>query len=82
MNHVSTFNENSDKYELLRPQYPEQLYGYLADLCEQREIVWDCACGTGQASRRLIDYFPQVEATDINKNQICNAFKHKPIALI
>lgn len=50
--------------------YPSALYAYLGQLCNTQARVWDCACGTGQASHGLRRYFKQIVATDISLNQL------------
>lgn len=55
------------------PEYPPQLFRDLSKLVPKGGIVWDCACGSGQASRSLADYFPKVVATDASAAQIKNA---------
>ncbi|WP_321392979.1 class I SAM-dependent methyltransferase [Emcibacter sp.] len=67
------FSTQSDSYGKFRPEYPEKLFEYLASLGPGRDLVWDCACGTGQASRSLAHYFDQVMATDGSRRQIDNA---------
>ncbi|MFC7049625.1 class I SAM-dependent methyltransferase [Emcibacter nanhaiensis] len=66
------FSTQSTSYGRFRPEYPEELFGYLAGL-GGRELVWDCACGSGQASRGLARYFSKVVATDGSAEQIANA---------
>lgn len=51
-------------YAARRPAYPEELFDYLATLCPRRELVWDCAAGSGQASVPLGRRFRRVIATD------------------
>ena len=68
------FSRQSDEYSLYRPEYPADLYKYLASLCNERELAWDCATGNGQAARGLSQYYTGVRATDASANQI-NAAK-------
>lgn len=76
---VETFNIESNKYEFSRPQYPDELFDFLSKIIPDNKLVWDCACGTGQASKSLINIFEKVKASDINKNQIRAAYKHENI---
>ena len=39
--------------------------------------MWDCGCGSGQASFDLADHFQQVVATDVNEKQLSHA-QRKP----
>ncbi|QDG94684.1 methyltransferase domain-containing protein (plasmid) [Rhizobium sp. NIBRBAC000502774] len=56
-----------------RPIYPRDLFAYLAAQCEQRVIAWDCGCGSGQASRGLLEHFDVVIATDPSSDQLSQA---------
>ena len=51
------FSKLAADYAAFRPTYPPALFEYLAQVCEQRRRVWDCACGTGQASVALAQHF-------------------------
>ncbi len=68
------FNHQSKLYASARPQYPPELFKWLASVTPGKEIVWDCGTGTGQAAIGLSKYFAKVEATDISPRQIENAF--------
>ena len=67
------FSTKSNDYATYRPSYPKALAEALANLCDDRSLVLDCACGTGQLSVVLSDYFKQVIATDASSAQIANA---------
>ena len=41
--------------------------------------VWDCACGTGQASVALAEHFESVIATDASPQQIAAAAPHSHV---
>jgi ubiquinone/menaquinone biosynthesis C-methylase UbiE len=73
------FSVNSEKYKKYRPEYPPALFTYLASISPTREIAWDCATGTGQTAKGLIQFFKKVVATDPSKSQIRNAEKRKGI---
>ena len=73
-------NENpffylADQYYRHRPTYPQEWYHYLAGLCEDQDLAFDCAAGNGQAALGLADHFSKVFATDVSKEQIANAFQ-------
>jgi SAM-dependent methyltransferase len=70
------FSKVSNLYADFRPQYPPQLFDYLADLAG-RSMAWDCAAGTGQATVELARRFDRVIATDASAEQIAAA---KPIS--
>jgi SAM-dependent methyltransferase len=73
------FSQLAAEYAAFRPNYPPALFEYLAQLCPQRRIVWDCACGTGQASVALAEHFDSVIATDASQQQICAAAPHSHV---
>jgi hypothetical protein len=51
----------------------------LAALAPARTIAWDCATGSGQAARGLVDHFDHVIATDASARQIEHAERHPRI---
>lgn len=67
------FNDKSHIYALARPHYPQSWYDFLANLIAPNAEVWDAACGNGQATYDLAQYFKQIYATDISENQIKHA---------
>lgn len=73
------FESKSDLYAAARPLYPDTLFEYIASLTDQHEAAWDCASGNGQAAIGLARHFDHVEATDVSKGQISNAFENKKI---
>ena len=40
-------------YVQSRPQYPGELFAYIASLTVKRKLAWDCATGNGQAALGL-----------------------------
>jgi SAM-dependent methyltransferase len=70
------FSSVASEYARYRPAYPPALFTWLASQCMRRERVWDCACGSGQASVDLAKYFDEVIATDANSEQIAHAAAH------
>lgn len=76
---ADTFNTDSASYAAFRPEYPAELFEFLAELCDDHLHVWDCACGNGQVSKSLVNYFSMVSATDISENQLKNAYQHPSI---
>lgn len=79
MNNAQTFSQSSDQYAKHRPQYPDELFAYLSQICQEHHRVWDCATGNGQAAVSLTNYFSRVEATDISEEQIKHAIPHPKI---
>ena len=73
MSVIDLFSDRSDLYAAARPQYPQDLYEFLASCVDTKERAWDCGAGNGQASVAIAEYFREVYATDISKSQIANA---------
>ena len=73
----STFNDHfapvSTHYACFRPTYPEALFVWLAATVPARELAWDCAAGSGQATLDLARHFTRVIATDASRAQIDTA---------
>ena len=64
------FSKQSDLYARYRPTYPKELYEYILSFVKEKNAVWDCATGNGQAAVVLADHFKKVIATDISAAQI------------
>lgn len=79
MNFKDHFSKQSDIYALSRPQYPDELFEFLASLSPSKELAWDVGTGNGQAALSLAKYFKRVIATDASKEQIKNAFANEKI---
>lgn len=60
------FSRLAPAYAACRPSYPEELFTYLAGLAPRRELAWDCAAGSGQATIPLAVRFRRVVASDIS----------------
>jgi len=74
------FSGHAADYSRYRPgSYPAALFKALAALAPDRECVWDCATGNGQAALGLAELFARVEATDASDKQIAAALPHPKI---
>ncbi len=73
------FGAVSEAYAAYRPTYPEAFFTAFASHCPSRQRVWDCGCGSGQASLSLANQFEQVEATDASAAQLEQAPAHPRI---
>lgn len=73
------FREGADRYAATRPDYPSALFDFLTSICERRERAWDCATGSGQAARSLVERFEHVDATDVSPEQLAQAAAHPRI---
>lgn len=67
------FSKVAKGYRAFRPEYPEELFRWLADIAPKREAALDCGCGTGQAAVALARYFDRVFAIDPSAEQVANA---------
>ena len=71
------FSGHAADYSRNRPgAYPDALFKALVALSPDRECVWDCATGNGQAALGLAELFERVEATDASDKQIAAAVPH------
>jgi len=68
--HFSAF---ANRYADFRPHYPAAIFDFLASIVPQNSLVWDCACGNGQATVDLAQRFAGVIGTDASKEQIASA---------
>jgi SAM-dependent methyltransferase len=76
MSNAGLFSTVAREYANFRPGYPPELFGWLARVSPARNAVWDCGCGSGQASVALAEYFDTVYATDVAPEQIGAAKAH------
>src|SRR6187200_788621 len=76
MSNAELFTTVAREYANFRPGYPPELFAWLARVVPRRDAVWDCGCGSGQASTALAEYFPVVHATDVAAEQIAAAKPH------
>lgn len=77
---IKTFSDHfapvSGAYADFRPHYPAALFDWLARIAPARDLAWDCACGSGQASLDLAGHFARVVATDASAAQLAGAQPH------
>ena len=76
MSNAGLFASVAREYASFRPGYPPELFAWLARAAPARGAVWDCGCGSGQASVALAEHFSQVFATDVSAEQIAAARPH------
>jgi SAM-dependent methyltransferase len=76
------FSAVAEAYASRRPRYPDQLFAYLSTLCPQRDVAWDCAAGSGQASIPLAHSFQRVIATDLSPAMLGQAPPHPNVHYI
>jgi SAM-dependent methyltransferase len=73
---MSYFRAQAQLYAEYRPDYPAELFEFIASAAPRRKLAWDCATGNGQAAVGLAKHFEQVIATDISPEQISQAKPH------
>jgi len=73
------FSSQASEYATSRPRYPTKLFNYLASICDNHKLAWDCATGNGQAAQGLAPFFKQVLATDGSSEQLEQAPLHPAI---
>ncbi|MGH8126977.1 MAG: class I SAM-dependent methyltransferase [Gammaproteobacteria bacterium] len=70
------FSGHAAAYAAARPDYPTELFTWLAAMAPARGCAWDCATGNGQAAQALAEHFERIIATDASAEQIANAAPH------
>ena len=73
------FASVASSYAQFRPTYPRALFEWLGSVAACRDVVWDCAAGSGQASIGLAGHFVRVIATDASHAQIAAATPHPAV---
>jgi len=76
MSNAGLFTTVAREYANFRPGYPPELFAWLARVSPSLDAVWDCGCGSGQASTALAGHFAAVHATDAAAEQIAAARPH------
>jgi SAM-dependent methyltransferase len=76
MSNAALFSSVACEYATFRPGYPPELFAWLARVSPAHEAVWDCGCGSGQASLALAEHFKVIFATDVAPEQIAAAKAH------
>ncbi|HYJ80262.1 MAG TPA: class I SAM-dependent methyltransferase [Longimicrobiaceae bacterium] len=74
------FSGHATAYARHRPDYPADLFAWLAAAAPGRGRAWDCATGNGQAAVALAEHFREVAATDASEKQVHHAFAHPRVA--
>lgn len=76
------FSGHANAYARYRPDYPAELFAYLASLTSQRQVALDCATGSGQAAVGLANHFALVVASDGSASQLQSAQTHSHVAYV
>jgi SAM-dependent methyltransferase len=69
------FSNQANEYATFRPQYPRELFEFIASQSRSNEQALDCATGNGQAAIALAEFFQHVFAIDASAAQIENALR-------
>ena len=70
------FAKQAKYYAQFRPDYPEELFAFVASIAPHHSLAWDCATGSGQAAVGLAKHFQKVVATDVSSEKISQARVH------
>lgn len=73
------FGENAADYRAFRPDYPQELFLWLAGAAPSPGLAWDCGTGSGQAALGLSPHFRRVLATERDPRQLALAPKRPNI---
>jgi SAM-dependent methyltransferase len=76
------FSGHAGSYAQYRPDYPAELFAYLASLTQRHDVALDCATGSGQAAIGLAEHFACVIATDGSVAQLRSARAHPNIRYV
>jgi SAM-dependent methyltransferase len=76
------FSGHAGSYARYRPDYPSELFDYLASLTPRHEVALDCATGSGQAAVGLARHFNCVIGSDGSVAQLRNAQAHPRVAYL
>ncbi|GMH20192.1 hypothetical protein Nepgr_022033 [Nepenthes gracilis] len=64
------FQKQGKNYSEARPDYPPELFQFIASMTPCHDLAWDVATGTGQAAKSLAEIFKKVIATDVSQDQL------------
>jgi len=67
------FSTQAEDYSIYRPEYPADIYSWLASICNSHQLAWDCATGNGQVAVALTNHFGYIIGTDASESQIYHA---------
>ncbi|MDN0077523.1 class I SAM-dependent methyltransferase [Crenobacter sp. SG2303] len=67
------FSGHAADYARYRPDYPDELFAWLAGQVPAHELALDVATGNGQAAHGLVRHFARVRASDASAAQLAEA---------
>ncbi|EXB41195.1 Putative methyltransferase [Morus notabilis] len=69
------FLKQAKQYAENRPDYPKELFEFIASKTPCHDLVWDVGTGSGQAAQSLAGIYKKVIATDTSPKQLQEAPK-------
>eukprot|EP01018_Ginkgo_biloba_P035006 Gb_11146 [translate_table: standard] len=64
------FDKQASEYADARPQYPPDLFSFIAAHTPNLHLAWDVGTGNGQAAVALSHHYTNVIATDVSERQL------------
>ncbi|KAI7992049.1 hypothetical protein LOK49_LG12G02634 [Camellia lanceoleosa] len=64
------FHKQAKQYAEARPNYPEELFHFIASKTPSHDLVWDVGTGSGQAAKSLSEIYKNVVGTDTSQKQL------------
>ncbi|XP_010938137.1 uncharacterized protein [Elaeis guineensis] len=69
------FRKQAKNYAEARPNYPQELFQFIASKTPNHDLAWDVGTGSGQAAVSLAKIYNNVVATDTSREQLAFAPK-------
>ena len=79
MSTTNWFDQDGGVYARFRPDYPEGVTAFLADVAPDTRVAVDVGCGNGQLSVQLASRFVSVIASDPSIEQIAHAVRRERV---
>ena len=76
------FAGGGSNYALYRPDYPDALAAFLAEVAPDTRFAVDVGCGNGQFTGQLARHFEIVTGADPSADQIANAVPHDRVRYV
>lgn len=76
------FDQGGADYARYRPDYPETLARFLAEVAPDRRLAVDVGCGSGQFTRQLAEHFEAVVGADPSADQLAHAAAHPRVRYV
>lgn len=76
------FSGHAGSYARYRPDYPPELFAWLASQTQRHDVALDCATGNGQAAVGLARHYDLVIASDGSVPQLQSAQPHEHVVYV